>query len=311
MRYLLCIALWLGLPTAALAANTPPPPDGYFTTTAPAGTWNTLPTSATCKASVNASTWEPRQDNYVPNHTVDSITAIHQSLESRPKDSNYDSRWNSWLQPRIGGQYKATTDKIFQWAACKWGIPDNVLRSMAVRESTWYQREVYPSGRCVWDYGCGDAFPSATADSQTYCDGVDQFGYNYQADFGQGLCPKTWSITGIMAWDAPAWEAPNPPYAGNQNGSFPFSRDSTAFAEDYMGSYLRGCYNGWIHWLNKSGGDLWGCVGSWYSGDWHSAAANGYISRVQNEINNHTWLQSSWPTNKPGCSSYGCPEGYK
>jgi hypothetical protein len=107
-----------------------------------------------------------------------------------------------------------------------------------------------------------------------------------------------------MSWEAPSWGE----MSDNQNGAFPFNRDSTAFAVDYAASYLRGCYEGWVRWLAPAG-DLWGCVGSWYSGDWHSSAANGYISRVQNEINQLTWLSASWPSDRPGCrSTYGCPQ---
>jgi hypothetical protein len=99
-----------------------------------------------------------------------------------------------------------------------------------------------------------------------------------------------------MSWSSPSWGFD---WAGNQNGTFPFNRNSTAFALDYLGAHLRGCYNGWEWWLNRSGGDLWGCVGSWYAGDWHSAAADGYVARVQDEIATHRWLQASWPTERP------------
>jgi hypothetical protein len=205
----------------------------------------------------------------------------------------------------VDGQFSGTTDEIFQWAACKWGLPDNLLRGIAVRESTWYQYLVYPGNRPVNNWGSGDVFPSATADSKVFCDGIDQLGsYDYQAVYGSGICPKTFSITGIMSWEAPSWGQ----MAGNQNGTFPFNRNSTAFAEDYIGSYLRGCYEGWITWLGPSG-DIWGCVGSWYAGDWHSSAADGYISRVQGEINNLTWLQPGWPTDIHSCDpTYGCPQ---
>ena len=37
----------------------------------------------------------------------------------------------------------------------------------------------------------------------------------------------------------------------NQNGTFPFNRDSTAFALDYLGAFLRGCQEGWVHWLGE------------------------------------------------------------
>jgi hypothetical protein len=212
------------------------------------------------------------------------------------------------LLQRVDGQFSGTTDEIFQWAACKWGLLDDVLRAIAVRESTWYQYEIYPSGRPVIDWGSGDMMPSGTSGSGTYCSEIARYGYDYQSDFGTGVCPQTFSIAGVMSWEAPAWGQ----LAGNQNGTFPFNRDSTAFALDYVASYLRGCYNGWARWLKDSGnytaGDIWGCVGSWYAGNWHSYDANGYIGRVQNELRNFTWLRADWPSIRPSCRApYGCP----
>jgi hypothetical protein len=115
-----------------------------------------------------------------------------------------------------------------------------------------------------------------------------------------------------MSWDNPAWEAPYPAYPGNQNGTFPFTRDSTAAAADYWGAYIRGCYEGWAYWLGSGykAGDLWGCVGSWFSGDWHSSAANAYISRVQGNENSRTWLTASfddWSQQFDCDPKYGCP----
>jgi hypothetical protein len=225
-------------------------------------------------------------------------------------DNNYDARWDTWLLPRVDGQFSGTTDEIFQWAACKWGLPDDLLRGIAVRESTWYQYLTYPSGRCVTNWGCGDMITSAHQDTKTYCDALATHGYDYQNDYGSGLCPKTFSIVGVMDWEAPSWGL----MPDNQNGVFPFNRDSTAFAVDYLAGQLRGCYEGWEHWLGSNGtpsyasGDIWGCVGSWYAGDWHSTAGDGYTSRVQTEMNNFTWLSSDWASIRPACNlTYGCP----
>jgi hypothetical protein len=298
-------------PTGTASTNQPPSAAGYFSLK-PVGAWSSLPSGDACKGLIRYSTWEPRPDNTKRNNTVPNPADVHAAFAARPKstDGTYSSQWDSWLQPRIDGQFTGTTDEIFQWAACKWGLPDNVLRAVAVRESTWYQYETYPSGRCVLHFSCGDMMTTASPDSSTYCNFLAQYGYDYQHDYGAGLCPKTFGIVGVMDWEAPSWGAmPN-----NQNGTFPFNRNSTAFAVDYLGSQLRGCYEGWQSWLKNTGtgtyaaGDLWGCVGSWYSGDWHSSAADGYISRVQGELTNLTWLASDWATNKPGCDpTYGCP----
>ena len=77
---------------------------------------------------------------------------------------------------------------------------------------------------------------------------------------------------------------------GNQNGTFPFNRRSTAFAADYLACQLRGCLEGWQTWLVNTGtgtyrpGALWGCVGAWYAGEWRSAEAVGYVERVRAEL---------------------------
>ena len=307
----------------------------------PVGSWSSLPSDSSCAAAVHYSTWEPRPQNYQQNHTEPAAGAMAAAFAARPRavGGTYNTLWDTWLLQRVDGRFTGTTDEILQWAACKWGLPDNLARAEAVRESTWFQYLHYPNdasyggggGSCYWDYGCGDAFSSPTAASTTYCNGIASQAllsseiHNYQRDPvtssggypytpTTGMCPRTFSILGVMSWDDPAWEAPYPAYPGNQNGTFPFTRDSTAAAADYWGAYIRGCYEGWAYWLKGSGsyaaGDLWGCVGSWYSGDWHSSAANGYISRVQNEENNLTWLTASFDdaAQQFSCDpKYGCP----
>jgi hypothetical protein len=238
-----------------------------------------------------------------------SVTASFEARPRRKSPDTYSRRWDAWLLPRVDGQFTGTTDEIFQWGACKWGLSDNMLRAIADRESTWFQYATYPSGRCVIDYGCGDIFAKSSNDSVTYCDALRVAGgHDYESDLGRGICPKTFSIVGVMSWDDPAWQAPAPAWPDNQNGTFPFNRDSTAFAVDYLGSYLRGCLEGWITWLHPSGGDIWGCVGSWYSGDWHSADADRYTRNAKRALTKHIWLDRSWARFTPACDpTFGCP----
>jgi hypothetical protein len=291
----------------------PPEPQGYFDYRG-AGSWAGLPDDSACATQVHRSSWEPRSVNDKRNHTVPDAEAVHHALAIRPRNTTgaYDPRWDNWLLPRVDGQFRGTTDEILQWAACKWGMPDNLLRSIAVRESTWYQYPTYLSGMCVSNWGCGDITSEPGRATDRFCAGLARFGYDYQKDYGTGVCPKTYSIVGVMAWQAPSWGR----MPGNQNGTFPFSRDSTAFAVDYLGGYLRGCVEGWEIWLDHSGahdygpGRLWGCVGSWYSGGWHDAAANDYISNVRAAWRSHPWLDVVWPIAGPGCSEqYGCIDG--
>lgn len=297
-------------PGGRTTSSDPPPPGGYFDTVKVGG-WSSLPSDDACARKVHHSTWEPRPDNSKRDNVMPDPDAVHASFAERPRSRGgaYAVRWDNWLLPRVDGQFTGTTDEIFQWGACKWGLRDDLVRAIAVRESTWYQYETYPGDRCVLYYGCGDLFTSSSPASIAFCDGIAAFGYDYQRDFGDGKCPKTFSIMGVMSWQDPAWGK----YPGNQNGTFPFNRNSTAFSVDYIGSQLRGCYEGWEWWLDETGtknyapGDMWGCVGAWYAGAWHTPAANGYIARVRDELQSHTWLRKDWPDNKPPCDKYGCP----
>jgi autotransporter family porin len=74
---------------------------------------------------------------------------------------------------------------------------------------------------------------------------------------------------------------------------------------DVLGGWLRGCYNGWVWWLRDHGnwsrgvyhaGDLWGCVGAWYSGNWHDGPVSGlsgenYILRAESWDKLRPWLR--------------------
>ena len=71
------------------------------------------------------SSWEPRPENTTANHTC------------RPPDTlanfaQWNSAWNSNYKPRIDGNFQGTTDEIIQWAACKWGWSDELIRAEAV-----------------------------------------------------------------------------------------------------------------------------------------------------------------------------------
>ena len=105
-------------------------------------------------------------------------------------------------------------------------------------------------------------------------------------------CPVTFGIVGTKSTSWP--------------GIFPWNRDSTAAAVDVLGGWLRGCYEGWVWWLREHGnrsrgvyraGDMWGCVGAWYSGNWHDGSASyrhssqGYIRLAQYWEQRQPWLQ--------------------
>lgn len=299
-------------PTRAVP-HVPPPVSGYFATT-PVGSWSSLPSGRRCAERVHRSTWEPRPDNEGPNQRMPAARQVRAALAARPValENAYDLRWDTWLLPRVTGRFTGTTDEIIQWGACKWGISDNVLRAVAVRESTWYQHEVYESGACVVNFGCGDLLTSRDAATDVFCDELARHGRDFRSDHGAGLCPRTFGLTGVMSWQHPDWGR----MPGNQNGTYPFNRSSTAFAVDYLASQLRGCHEGWQTWLGNTGtgeyapGRLWGCVGAWYAGEWLSPDALGYVDRVRDELAARTWLSAEFARARPACDArLGCPQG--
>ena len=294
------LVIWLAVPTSGGETpidGEPPPADGYFQSL-PTGSWSKLPDDASCTGKVERSTWEPRPSNAGPNRTMPEVQAVHTALATRPRATEakaYDPQWDSWLLARVTGHHTGTTDENIQWAACKWGLADNLVRAVADAESTWYQYERHSSGACVEKRGCGDLFDKASPASAEFCTGLKAHGYDYQRDYGPRLCPKTFSIIGVMSWQDPAWGA----LAENQNGTFPFNRDSTAFALDYYGSFIRGCVEGWAWWLTGMPGTarsadltdlLDGCVGAWFAGAWRTEPANDYIDAVHKAMAERVWL---------------------
>ena len=85
---------------------------------------------ASCATQVPANPWEPRPNNTVANHTVPS-GPINWS-----PGMDY---WTKWIakRNRVTGNYTGTTDQIIRWAACKWGIDEDLIRAVAVQESSW------------------------------------------------------------------------------------------------------------------------------------------------------------------------------
>jgi hypothetical protein len=256
----LAVALRLAQPSGPAIGDDPPPPDGFFKLR-PVGSYASLPTDAQAAAMVHLSTWEPRPASAGHNRTI----PVHLNLKHSATAAHaYDPRWNKYILGRITGHYRGTTDEIFQWAAAKWGLPDNLLRTIAYMESDWHQSNF------------GDFVTN-----RALC----------LPGYKKLPCPVTFGIVGTRSTSWP--------------GIFPWNRNSTAASVDVLGGWLRGCYEGWVWWLRDHGnrsrgvyhaGDIWGCVGAWYSGNWHDGPANGkggenYLIRAKYWYKERPWFR--------------------
>lgn len=249
-------ALWGKVNFTANALPPTPLASQRFTTLPPGAT---LPGEKECAARVRHSSWEPRPDNYAANHRVPTAQQIA-SLEPWGSALGFDPKADT-IRRQITGNFTGTTDEIIQWTACKWGIDEDIIRAEAIAESSWNQDQV-----------------SDWTSEQGYCP------------------PKTWDGTGCDQ----SYGILQIKYIYNIT-AWPMSRDDTAFNAEYVYGVIRACYEGWNTYLSNTtplpgyshyhAGDLWGCLGRWYSGNWYDQGAVDYINKVKTHLANKPWLQ--------------------
>jgi autotransporter family porin len=228
----------------------------YFSTLPPG---SVLPSDSECAAAI-----KHRPENKRTN-------AAYNAARGGPQlASNFfsgdDPRADTQIGPRVTGNFSGTTDEILQWAACKWGIDEDTVRAQAAVESWWNQNSLgdwtTDSTRCAPGHGLG-------------------------VDGQAGQCPESWGILqNRYPYEQSAW---------------PGMANSTAYNADLGYAIWRTCYEGYEGWLNTvdrgqqyAAGDTLGCMGRWFAGRWHTAAADGYSARVQGYLTSRIWEQASF-----------------
>jgi hypothetical protein len=228
------------------------PVPSRFATRAPGAS---LPTGSACAAWVRA---RPRKENKGVNRGFNRTTGHR---VDPAMFSGNDPRAGSRLAPRIDGKFTGTTEEILRWAACKWGVDEDLVRAQAAIESWWRQDTRGDFGtdasRCPPGHGLG-------------------------VDGQAGKCPESYGILQNRY-----------PY---MISAFPGAADSTAMNADLAYGIWRMCFEGYETWLNTvergrqyRAGDAWGCVGRWFSGRWHTDASEQYVARVRDYLNQRIW----------------------
>ena len=216
--------------TTTTTTTTTTPPGGRFATL-PVGA--ALPSGADCATRVRSAT-EIRPENSAANATL----GTRANANNRTDWSGFD---------RVDGAFSGTTDQIIQWAACKWGIDEDIVRAQVLKESYWYMSAVGDAGE---SFGLGQVRTTA-----------HQSAFEYAA---------------VNA------------------------RNSSAYNLDYTYASWRACYEGAYNWLNTvehngtyAAGDVWGCVGVWFSGRWY-VGTDAYLDQPGDSVrwhyNSKTWL---------------------
>ena len=112
---------------------------GFATATRPFGPafFNTvkpgkkLPSAALCAAWVRS---RPMKENKGVNRKYNRTTGQHVGKNFFSGDT-----WqaNKLIAPRVKGNFTGTTAEILRWAACKWGVNQNIVFAQAAVESWW------------------------------------------------------------------------------------------------------------------------------------------------------------------------------
>jgi hypothetical protein len=235
-----------------------------------------LPTEEQC-AGMIAATPEVRPGNIPFNRTVPSADQLarfhaHPVLGSEPPARVFLG---------VDGAYAGSTEMILRWAACKWGVDEDVVKAQAWTESKWIQ------GGSDRGAGGGD---KRFDRRQCVQDGFADL-WNYGCE---NCCFQSWGILQTKVFYAPA--------------TWPMIKDSTAFNADYRYAEERACLDGdYSNYFASTAqqpntydadiasGDLdrivWGCTGMHFSGSWFDAAARNYISESKGYLAAKPWLR--------------------
>lgn len=201
-----------------------------------------LPSSEECAERVFRSGFEHRPANAEANRLV-----------TRPQPVRIDGAndaTNNAFAGRVDGRFTGTTDEIIQWASCKWGFDEDLMRARAVEESSWRQSQ----------QGDLTAEPQlcAVVDLPAPC--AQSYGlFQVKVTVHDGTYPRVVQSTAYNADYSAAW------LRACFEGGF-----------DWLGKQYRP-------------GDVNGCVGAWFSGLWYDEGARSYLGRVNDHLEQRRW----------------------
>ena len=210
----------------------------------------------------------PAVNDYVP-----TAAQIHEYRDSRTSTGAPLVRFNPYSRyvDGLDGIPNPSTDDLIQWAAHKWGIPENWLRAEYVVESYWNQFQL------------GDA---TGVSSRWYAL------YPYQSRI-----PHTRKVYQSLGIAQVRWR----PDGSLNPGTEPLRWESTAFNLDEQAATLRFYYDNPAG-ARSSWGDptytpcqKWESIGAWYNPyPWGNALQAAYIRHVRSELGGRVWVSASF-----------------
>jgi len=238
----------------------------------PRTTWTavgTPPLSGANAAALVMHRPEQRPENveaneYVP--TAAELQAFHIAVNPYGQTADQANPLNEYVDG-LDGMSSPSTDDLIQWAAHKWGIPEDWLRAQYVQESWWYQSALgdRASVANTW-YGLYPPLAQILGTSEVYESmGIAQVRWRPDNSLGIGTEPLRWK--------------------------------STAFNVDFQAATVRFYYDGYCNWCTSgySSGQQWDSIGAWFEPyPWNNSGQQSYIDSVQNILSERTWEQAGF-----------------
>ncbi len=209
-----------------------------------------------------ASRPENRWDNKSANHYSPSDEELEAFRNGqRDQYGRTAVKYNPLAQYVTGG-FTGTTDEILQWAAQKWGIPEDVVRAVAVGESWWRMSQL------------GDPHGGVDASAYPEQSRIDDDSV-YQS---LGIMQIKWTTEGL------------------HRGTEPLRWKSTAFNVDYWAATVRYYFDGYCDWCGPdyAAGEEWESVAAWCSpSPWKGEDMDAYIRYAKHNFWDRAW-ESRW-----------------
>lgn len=205
---------------------------------------------------------EIRPDNTSANQYTPSEVELQTFLSGERDQYGQLPAQANPLLAKVTGGFTGTTDEIIQWAAQKWGIPEDWVRAMAVKETDWHM-----SGR---------------GDRKTVRDPM-----SYPAISRIAGTSDVYQSLGIVQV---RWDHPDANSTGLGTESLRWR--STAFNLDYALADIRFYYDGLCSWCSGgySAGQPWASLAAWYNPyPSNNAGQLGYVGSVQTILAARTW----------------------
>ena len=249
-------------PTPTVTAGPPPPPIAAWL---PANSVSFTPLSDQAAAAAVIAAPENRLANATANADMPTPAQLQAFYAAKDLWGRSVVAFNPYYY-YVTGRYAGTTDDIIQWAAWKWGIPEDWLRAQYVQESRWKQSQL---GDLVTVsasvYGLYPAQARVAGSLRVYQSmGISQIKWSPDGRYGAGTEPMRWQ--------------------------------STAFNADYEAATIRFYFDD-PHGLRTIWGDptyrsgqTWNSLAGWYTSfPWNTAAQLQYIGTVQHQLAMRPW----------------------